>query len=149
MSLANGSNTESNNVSPDTSDDDLTSDSSDGTRRHFLVVAAATTGLVGAGLAAWPFLGSLRPSARAQAVGGAVSVNIRPIEPDAQITVVWRGKPVWVLRRSAAALERMQHSHWIDNLRDPDSLVDTQQPPYAQNSTRSLRPVARSARQSR
>lgn len=47
---------------------------------------------------------------------------------------------MWVLRRSADAQERLQHPHWIDALRDPDSLVDTQQPSYAKNPTRSLRP---------
>lgn len=120
-----------------------TNDSStnlDENRRHFLTVAATATGLVGAGLAAWPFLRSLRPSAKAQARGGSVSVNVRRIEPGAQITVIWRGKPIWVLRRSPEMIDRMQHPHWIDNLRDPDSLVDTQQPPYAKNPTRSLRP---------
>ncbi len=109
-------------------------------RRHFLVAAATTTGVVGAGLAAWPFIASLRPSAKAQAVGGAVSVNVGQIEPGAQITVIWRGKPIWILRRTPAMLERMAHGHWINELRDPDSAVQTQQPPYAQNPLRSLRP---------
>ncbi len=89
-------------------------------RRHFLVAAAATTGLVG--------------------VGVAVSVNVGRIEPGEQITVIWRGKPVWVLRRTPAMLEHMAHEQWIDELRDPDSSVRTQQPPYAKNPLRSIRP---------
>ena len=109
-------------------------------RRRFLITAAATTGVVGAGMALWPFIDSMRPSARAKAVGGPVSLDLAFIEPGAQTTVTWRGQPVWVLRRTPQMLERMTHAHWLDQLRDPDSLVDTQQPAYVQNATRSLRP---------
>lgn len=115
------------------------SEAADRARRHFLVTAAVTTGVVGAGFAAWPFLGSLRPSAKAQALGAPVSVDVSRLEPGEQITVVWRGKPVWVLRRTPDMLERMNHEHWISELRDPGSSVDAQQPSYAQNATRSLR----------
>lgn len=112
----------------------------DRSRRHFLVIVAATTGVIGTGLLAWPFLSSLRPSAKAQAVGAPVTVDVSLIEPGAQVTVLWRGKPVWVLRRSPEMIERMSHGHWIDELSDPNSSVDTQQPAYAKNPTRSLRP---------
>lgn len=120
-------------------DDRSASDVADGKRRHFLVSAAATTAVVGAGFAAWPFIASFRPSARAQAIGGPVTVNLSSIEPGQQVTVTWRGQPVWVLRRTPEMLERMRHEHWVNELRDPDSIVDTQQPIYAQNATRSLR----------
>lgn len=111
----------------------------DSTRRHFLLVAAAATGAVGVGLAGWPFLTSLRPSARARSVGAPVTVDVSGLQPGEQVTVLWRGKPVWVLRRGPEVLERMTHEHWLDMLRDPYSGVATQQPSYAQNPWRSLR----------
>ena len=113
--------------------------SADHGRRKFLSIATAVAGAAGIGLAAVPFLTSLRPSAKAEAVGGPVRVDISRLEPGEQITVIWRGRPVWVLRRTPEMLERMNHEHWLSGLRDPDSAVETQQPPYAQNATRSIR----------
>lgn len=112
----------------------------DGRRRHFLIAATAAFGVAGVGLVAVPFLQSLRPSARAQALGGAVTVDLGFLEPGEQIIIIWRGKPVWVLRRTPAMLERLNQAQWLATLRDPDSAVAAQQPPYAQNSTRSIRP---------
>jgi ubiquinol-cytochrome c reductase iron-sulfur subunit len=109
-------------------------------RRRFLITAVATAGAVGAGFAAWPFLASWRPSAKAQAVGGPVLLNVSLIEPGQQVTIAWRGRPVWVLRRTPEMLDRIDHSHWLQELSDPDSTVETQQPSYARNSTRSIRP---------
>lgn len=140
MSQTNGSTTEQPDSVRESADEPADAATADSARRHFLIAAAATTGAVGAGLAAWPFVASLRPSAKAQALGGPVSVNVSRIEPGEQMTVIWRGKPVWVLRRTPEMLERMTHEHWIEMLRDPNSRVETQQPPYAQNPTRSLRP---------
>lgn len=108
-------------------------------RRHFLSVAVATLGITGVGFAMWPLLSSLRPSARAQAVGGPVSIDVSRLEPGERVTVLWRGNPVWVVRRTNEMLEKMTHEHWVNGLRDPESLVDAQQPPYAQNLTRSIR----------
>lgn len=112
----------------------------DTTRRRFLLTAATATGAVGAGVAAWPLINYFRPSARARVLGGPVEVNTAGIEPGGQVTVSWRGKPVWVLRRTPEMLERLAHKHSLDELRDPDSTVTSQQPTYAQNPTRSLRP---------
>jgi len=77
------------------------------TRRHFLAVATATAASVGIGLAAYPFLASLQPSARASAEGGPVQVDLSLIQPGERITVTWRGKPVWVVRRTDEAMRRM------------------------------------------
>lgn len=109
-------------------------------RRRFLSIATAALGIVGAGFAAVPLLRSLRPSARAQARGGPIKVDISRLEPGEQITVIWRGRPVWVLRRTAEILDRMSHEHWLERLRDPNSSVESQQPAYARNATRSIRP---------
>ncbi len=109
-------------------------------RRRFLVLAAAATGTVGAGVAAWPFIASFRPSAKARALGAPVQVNLSRLEPGQQITVTWRGQPLWVLHRTPQMLERLNHDHWLQNLRDPGSSVETQQPAYAKNAARSIRP---------
>ena len=109
------------------------------TRRHFLMVATATAASVGIGLAAYPFLASLQPSARASAVGGPVQVDLSLIQPGERITVTWRGNPVWVVRRTEQALRLMASEDWLAELRDPTSEVAGQQPDYARNATRSIR----------
>ncbi len=113
-------------------------DRMDRNRRHFLTVAAAVTGAVGAGFVAVPFLSSLKPSARAQALGAPVEVPLGSIQAGEMVRVLWRGKLVFVLRRSDGMLGTLgKHD---DKLRDPDSEVVEQQPEYAANETRSLRP---------
>ena len=91
----------------------------DRNRRHFLTVATAATGVVGAGFAVYPFLASLQPSARAQALGAPVEVAIGSLQPGEMIRVLWRGKLVFVLRRTEAMLGRL--GEHLDNLRDPES----------------------------
>jgi ubiquinol-cytochrome c reductase iron-sulfur subunit len=110
----------------------------DQNRRHFLTIATAVTGAVGAGFAAVPFLSSLKPSARAQALGAPVEVNVASLQPGEMVRVLWRGKLVFVLRRSQDMLARLQTD--VDQLRDPNSEVAEQQPAYAANATRSVRP---------
>ena len=110
----------------------------DRNRRHFLTIAAAATGAVGAGFVAVPFLASLKPSARAQALGAPVEVPLGSIQPGEMVRVLWRGKLVFVLRRSDTMLKTLEQG--LDRLRDPNSEVLEQQPEYAANETRSLRP---------
>ena len=117
----------------------MTEDDLDRNRRHFLTVATAVTGVAGAGLAAVPFISSLKPSARAQALGAPVEVSIGSIEPGEMIRVLWRGRLVFVLRRTDEMLSRLTSEN-TDNLRDPDSAEIDQQPDYAVNDTRSVRP---------
>ncbi|MDX1509688.1 MAG: ubiquinol-cytochrome c reductase iron-sulfur subunit [Woeseiaceae bacterium] len=117
-------------------DDEL--DQIDRNRRHFLTVATAVTGLAGAGLAAWPFLASLQPSARAQALGAPVEVPIGSMRPGEMVRVLWRGKLIFVLRRTEEMLARLGENP--DRLADPNSEVVEQQPEYAANATRSVRP---------
>ena len=116
-------------------DDDL--DQIDRNRRHFLSIATAVTGLVGAGFAIYPFLASLKPSARAQALGAPVEVPIGMMEPGELVRVLWRGRLVFVLRRSEEMLSNLGDN--LDRLRDPNSEVVEQQPEYAANATRSVR----------
>lgn len=106
-------------------------------RRHFLTVATGITGGVGLVLAAIPFVSSFRPSARAQALGAPVEVDISKLEQGAMLRVKWRGQPVWVLKRSPEMLERMLASD--PALRDPNS-DQSEQPAFAQNQYRAQKP---------
>ena len=110
----------------------------DRNRRHFLTVATIVTGAAGAGLAAIPFLSSLKPSARAQALGAPVEVPLSSIQPGEMVRVLWRGKLIFVLRRDQRMLATLPDV--IGELRDPNSEVAEQQPEYAANDTRSVRP---------
>ncbi|MDX1480804.1 MAG: ubiquinol-cytochrome c reductase iron-sulfur subunit [Woeseiaceae bacterium] len=110
----------------------------DRNRRHFLSVAAAVTGGFGVAAAAIPFLSSLQPSARARALGAPVEVPVGTLEPGEMVRVVWRGKVVYVLRRSDEMLARLERT--ADLLRDPNSEVVEQQPDFAVNPYRSLKP---------
>ena len=116
----------------------MTEDDLDRNRRHFLTVATAVTGVAGAGLAAVPFISSLQPSARAQALGAPVEVSIGSMQPGEMLRVLWRGRLVFVLRRTQEMLARLTEN--TDVLRDPDSTEVDQQPDYAVNDTRSVRP---------
>lgn len=116
----------------------MTEDDLDRNRRHFLAIATSVTGAVGAGFVAVPFLSSLKPSARAQAQGAPVEVPIGSIQPGEMVRVLWRGRLVFILRRTDEMLSRLGEN--MDNLEDPNSEVLEQQPDYAANDTRSVRP---------
>jgi ubiquinol-cytochrome c reductase iron-sulfur subunit len=113
-------------------------DDVDQKRRHFLAVATAVTGGVGIAFAAVPFLASLKPSARALALGAPVEVPVGMLDPGEMVRVMWRGRVVFVLRRDPEMLSRLQEIN--DQLRDPDSENKEQQPIFAVNSHRSLKP---------
>lgn len=113
-------------------------DSIDLQRRRFFVTTTGVVGGVGAALTAVPFVASMNPSERALAAGAHVIVDITKLEPGQQITVVWRRKPVWVLSRTPEILAALEKQ--TDKLRDPESRVESQQPSYARNEVRSLRP---------
>ncbi len=110
----------------------------DRNRRHFLTVATVVTGAVGAGLASIPFLASLRPSARAQALGAPVEVSIGSLQPGEMIRVLWRGRLVFILRRTEEMLSRLPQN--LGELKDPNSEVTAQQPDYSANAHRSVKP---------
>jgi ubiquinol-cytochrome c reductase iron-sulfur subunit len=115
----------------------MTDDDVDRNRRHFLTVATAVTGGAGIALAAIPFLSSLQPSARALALGAPVEVPLDTLDPGEMVRVIWRGKLVFVLRRSEPMVERIPLSE--EFLRDPES-AESEQPEYAVNQFRSIRP---------
>jgi ubiquinol-cytochrome c reductase iron-sulfur subunit len=107
------------------------------TRRRKLLQRATTTagGLALAGTA-YPFLASLAPSERARAQGGPVEFDTSALPPGGLATVEWRGKPVWILRRTPDMLARLTPLRAA--LADADSEVSSQQPGYARNTVRSI-----------
>ena len=113
-------------------------DDVDQKRRHFLTVATAVTGGVGIAFAVVPFVASLKPSARAQALGAPVEVPVGTLEPGEMIRVMWRGRVVFVLRRNEEMLSRLPQLS--DLLADPESAKEDQQPGFAVNEHRSIKP---------
>ena len=114
------------------------SNSVDSGKRRFLTTAASVVvGGAGAAAVAVPFVASMLPSAKAQASGAPVEADISKLVIGQQMTIEWRGKPVWIIRRSTAALESLATLN--DVLRDPESSVASQQPEYCVNETRSIR----------
>jgi ubiquinol-cytochrome c reductase iron-sulfur subunit len=116
----------------------MSSDGIDKGRRKMITLSTAAVGAVGCGFAAVPFLSSWQPSARAQAAGAPKKVDISKIAPGQKLVVEYRGKPVFVVRRTEEALKRLASND--SNLRDPNSEVVEQQPSYAQNPHRSIKP---------
>ncbi len=113
-------------------------DDVDQKRRHFLTVATAVTGGVGIAFAMVPFVASLKPSARALALGAPVEVPVGMLEPGEMVRVMWRGRVVYVLRRDPDMLSRLREV--TDLLRDPESENKEQQPLFAVNEHRSMKP---------
>ena len=107
-------------------------------RRRFLTATATVVGGVGAAFVAVPFLKSWSPSERAKAAGAPVEADISKLEDGAMMTVEWRGKPVWLLKRTPKMLTDLPTLN--SQLLDPNSEVASQQPKYAQNIDRSLKP---------
>ncbi len=106
-------------------------------RRKFLVAATSVAGGIAGVAIATPFLLSMMPSERAKAAGAPVEVDISKLEPGMLLMVEWRGKVVWVLNRTTdmlASLEKVE-----GDLADPAS-EKKQQPDYAKNRTRSIKP---------
>ena len=106
------------------------------TRRKFLTIATSVIGAVGVAGAAIPFIASWQPSAKAKAAGADVEVDISSIQVGQLIRVMWRSKPVWIVRRTPELLASLGSLE--DQLRDPNSDVE-QQPAYAKNQYRSIK----------
>jgi ubiquinol-cytochrome c reductase iron-sulfur subunit len=102
-------------------------------RRRFLTAATSVVGAVGAGFAVAPFVLSMMPSARAQAAGAPVEADVSKLEPGQLLTVEWRGKPVWIVRRTEQNLKDLPSIEGV--LLDPKCDAD-QQPEYAKNMFR-------------
>jgi ubiquinol-cytochrome c reductase iron-sulfur subunit len=105
-------------------------------RRQILAGATGVVGAVGAAFVAVPFVGSWQPSEKAKAAGAPVDVDIAALQPGQMVTVNWRGKPVWVVRRTPDMLQRLAELDSV--VRDPMSDTSAQ-PDYAKNATRAIK----------
>ena len=108
----------------------------DKTRRS-LLVATSAVGAVAGVAAAVPFVASMWPSERARAAGAPVEVDLTKIAPGSLEVVEWRGKPVWIIRRTKEMLDSLKAAE--PRLSDPASKA-SEQPKYAQNEYRSAKP---------
>ena len=110
----------------------------DSGRRTWLMTTCAVGG-AGAAAVAIPFVSSFEPSERAEAAGASVEVDISELAPGEKITLEWRGKPVWVLRRTQEMLASLATDE--GDLADPESLRTAYPTPaYARNRHRSIKP---------
>lgn len=112
-------------------------DKVDEDRRCFLRRATVTVGGIGLAATSIPFISYWLPSEDTEAAGAPITVDLTPLKPAQQLTVMWRGQPIWVIRRTQIMLDDLPKLN--DKLRDPYSEVD-QQPPYAKNIYRSIKP---------
>ena len=110
---------------------------SDARRRELLVKATTITGGIGVLAAAYPFAASFAPSERAKAEGGPVDADISGLKPGQLLTVAWRGKPVWLMRRTDEMVRSLEQNNPL--LADPMS-KRSEQPANCANPTRSIRP---------
>jgi ubiquinol-cytochrome c reductase iron-sulfur subunit len=111
----------------------------DANKRTWLI-ASSCAGAVGGIAAVVPFISSFQPSERAKAAGAAVEADISALKPGEKMTVEWRGKPVWIMRRTPEQLAALPT---LDSqLADPKSerKPADQAPEYARNATRSIKP---------
>lgn len=113
------------------------SDGVDHSKRRTLTIAAGAAGGVGAAFTAVPFVASMLPSAKAQAAGAPIEIDVSRLEPGQRVTAEWRGKPVWVIRRTAEQVKSLDEL--TSQVRDPNSELPMQ-PDYAENGTRSIKP---------
>ena len=116
----------------------MSNDGVNTSRRTFLIGLTSGVAAVGAVGVAVPFVKSWQPSARAKNAGAPVKIDISKLDPGAMTTVEWRGKPIWVLRRTDEQLASLDQV--TEKLKDPDNTLD-QQPEYAKNKHRSIKPT--------
>jgi ubiquinol-cytochrome c reductase iron-sulfur subunit len=111
----------------------------DPSKRNWILTTAAVGG-AGAAAVAVPFISSFQPSERAKAAGAAVEVDISALKPGEKVTVEWRGKPVWILKRTPEQLEGLKKTE--SQLADPKSERKPGEltPAYARNALRSIKP---------
>ena len=106
-------------------------------RRNFLANLTKVMGGIGGIFAVIPFLSTMSPSEKAKSAGAPIEIDVSGLKPGAFKVVEWRGKPVWVVRRTAEMINNTQEDS--DILSDPKSLEE-HQPKYTQNKFRSLNP---------
>jgi ubiquinol-cytochrome c reductase iron-sulfur subunit len=118
---------------------DTTAEASVDTSRRTWIAITCGAGAVGGVAVAVPFVSTFTPSERARAAGAPVQVDLSAIQPGEKLTVEWRGKPVWIVRRTKEQLEALKT---LDaKLADPNSARTAYPTPaYAKNGWRSIKP---------
>ncbi|MBI2381545.1 MAG: ubiquinol-cytochrome c reductase iron-sulfur subunit [Gammaproteobacteria bacterium] len=116
----------------------MSNDAVDTGRRRFLTAATGVVGAIGGAFVAYPFLASWKPSAKAQAAGAPVQADISKLQVGERLVVEWRGQPIWIVRRPDNVLKNLDGIG--DKLKDPESAEEEQQPAYAKNAYRSIKP---------
>jgi ubiquinol-cytochrome c reductase iron-sulfur subunit len=109
----------------------------DTSRRRFLTLAASGMGVVGGAAVVWPILASLKPSAKAQAAGAPATVDLATVEMGQKISTTWRGKAIWVVRRTPEMLASLKKVE--SKLTDPES-KNADQPAYIKGEARAINP---------
>ncbi len=115
----------------------MSADGVDLKKRRTLTLATSVVGAVGAGFVIYPFGAAWLPSEKAKAAGAPVEADISKLEPGQQMTVTWRGKPVWIVNRTERNIEDLPTLN--DILLDPESTDTAQQPDYCKNTNRSIK----------
>jgi ubiquinol-cytochrome c reductase iron-sulfur subunit len=116
----------------------MSDSAADPSRRTWIAITAGAGAIGGVGVAI-PFVSTFTPSERAKAAGAPVQVDISGIAPGEKLTVEWRGKPVWIVRRTKEQLESLQKTE--PQLADPNSdRTQYPTPEYAKNQYRSIKP---------
>jgi ubiquinol-cytochrome c reductase iron-sulfur subunit len=108
-------------------------------RRNFLYIATGTAAAVGVAATAWPFIDQMNPDAATVAASGPLDLDLKDVQPGQQIIALWSARPVFIVNRTQAALDALQTPNHVALLSDPNS-TRLQQPPYAVNWHRSIKP---------
>ncbi len=108
-------------------------------RRDFLYIATGAVAAFGAAATLVPLIDQMNPDAATLAAGGPVDLDLTKVAPGQQVQVRWRSRPIFVINRTPEALKALQSKEVLDRLSDPQS-QDHQQPQYAQNWHRSIKP---------
>lgn len=114
----------------------MSNDGVNTSRRRFLAASTAAVGAAGVVGVAIPFLGSWQPSAKAKAAGAPVKADLSKLRPGEMVTEEWRGKPVFIVRRTEQQLDNLAKLN--DAVADPESVVP-QQPEYIKGIERSIK----------
>jgi len=108
-------------------------------RRDFLMLVTQASAAIGTAAIAWALIDSMEPAADVIAAGAPMDINLSKIAAGQQIIVLWRGNPILIVNRTPSALKTLQDPHLVTLLSDPNSEAN-QQPPYAENWHRSIKP---------
>jgi ubiquinol-cytochrome c reductase iron-sulfur subunit len=108
-------------------------------RRDFIHILTGALAVGGAAAVAWPLIDQMEPSSNVISAGSPVPVDLSKVAPGQQITVLWRSNPTFIVNRTPAMLAKLASPDVADLVRDPGS-ESLQQPPYAKNWSRSIKP---------